>query len=33
VLDVLSGARPREHAGPPIRILRRSSTAPAPLMV
>ncbi|GAA2568176.1 substrate-binding domain-containing protein [Winogradskya consettensis] len=30
VLEALRGAPPRDHAGPPIRILRRSSTAAAP---
>jgi DNA-binding LacI/PurR family transcriptional regulator len=29
VLDVLAGAPPRDHAGPPIRILHRDSTGPA----
>jgi DNA-binding LacI/PurR family transcriptional regulator len=33
VLDVLRGARPRDHAGPPFRILHRGSTAPAPVPV
>jgi DNA-binding LacI/PurR family transcriptional regulator len=30
VLDVLAGAPRRDHAGPPIRIVRRASTGPAP---
>jgi DNA-binding LacI/PurR family transcriptional regulator len=30
MLDVLAGAPGREYAGPPIRILRRGSTGPAP---
>jgi DNA-binding LacI/PurR family transcriptional regulator len=30
VLDILSGGSAREYAGPPIRILRRGSTGPAP---
>jgi DNA-binding LacI/PurR family transcriptional regulator len=30
VLDVLAGAPSHEYPGPPIRILRRGSTGPAP---
>ena len=30
VLDMLAGAPSRQYAGPPIRILRRGSTGPAP---
>jgi DNA-binding LacI/PurR family transcriptional regulator len=31
VLDVLAGAPPRDHAGPPVRIMRRASTGPVPV--
>ena len=31
LIDVLAGAPARDHAGPPIRILHRSSTGPAPV--
>ncbi|GAA4975598.1 LacI family DNA-binding transcriptional regulator [Actinoplanes utahensis] len=30
VLDTLDGAAPAEHPGPPIRVLERASTGPAP---
>jgi DNA-binding LacI/PurR family transcriptional regulator len=30
VLAALNGAAPTEHSGPPIRVLRRESTGPAP---
>ena len=33
VRDVLAGAPSRQYAGPPIRILRRGSTGPAPVEV
>jgi len=32
LLDVLDGGAHRAHAGPPIRILRRGSTGPAPAL-
>jgi DNA-binding LacI/PurR family transcriptional regulator len=32
VLDVLAGGDRRDHAGPPIRILHRDSTGPAPVL-